>query len=204
MMEKTQMAELQHRIAVADDQHAFLALHGHFQPLLQKFAYSICRNHQDAEEIVEDVFVRIWVKRKTLDQIENLKLYLYLATRNFSLNYIRARHGIQQFDIESMQVELQDLEPDPQQKLIHEEMKNQLKEAVSELPHKCKIIFKLVKEDGLKQKEVAELLHLSIKTVENQLSIAIKKLVLAISKYKEDKNDTPGKGITRIHPISKS
>ena len=204
MMDKAQMSDFQHRIAVSDDQQAFLALHAHFQPLLQKFAYSICRNQQDAEEIVEDVFVRIWVKRKTLDQIHNLKLYLYLATRNFSLNYIRNRHGIQQFDIEAMQVELQDLEPDPQERMVHAEMKNQLREAVNELPLKCKIIFKLVKEDGLKQKEVAELLHLNLKTVENQLAIAIKKLIQTIGKYKESTTGKPVSDLTFIHPINKS
>ena len=53
-------------------------------------------------------------------------------------------------------------------------------QAVQQLPDRCKMIFKLVKEDGLKQKEVAELLHLSPKTVENQLAIALKKLAEAV------------------------
>jgi RNA polymerase sigma-70 factor (ECF subfamily) len=64
----------------------------------------------------------------------------------------------------------------PQQQLISAELEQQLLAAVNELPSQCKIIYKLVKEDGLKQKEVAELLHLQPKTVENQIAIAVRKI----------------------------
>jgi RNA polymerase sigma-70 factor (ECF subfamily) len=183
MFDSAHITVLQHDIAVAGSEQAFLQLYRHFSPFLKKFAYSICSNQEDAEEIIEDVFVRIWVKRKTLDQIENLKLYLYVATRNFSLNYCRSKRGIQQFTIDQMTIELLDLNPDPLEKLIQSERKETLNNAIENLPHRCKIIFKLVKIDGLKQKEVADLLDLNIKTIENQISIAIKKLGQTISSH---------------------
>ncbi len=193
MNEAAQYAQWQHRIAVSDDEDAFLHLYRHFKPRLEKFAYSICHVKEDAEEIVEDVFVRLWVKRKTLDQVQNLKLYLYVATRNFSLNYLRVNQRNAHLVIDDLRVEIQDITPDPEQLMSNAERITQINYAIGELPNRCKVIFKLVKEDGLKQREVAELLHLSPKTVENQLAIAIKRLALAIGR-KTTKQQKPSAG----------
>ena len=65
---------------------------------------------------------------------------------------------------------------DPEQLMMTEEMMRQIKKAINDLPPRCRLIFKLVKEDGLKYKEVAELLQLSIKTVEAQMAIALRRL----------------------------
>jgi RNA polymerase sigma-70 factor (ECF subfamily) len=64
--------------------------------------------------------------------------------------------------------------------MLTAEMMNRVQKAVNDLPPRCQLIFKLVKEDGLKYREVADLLHVSVKTVENQMAIAIKKIGLAI------------------------
>jgi len=180
-MDNHEYSILQHRIAVSDDQQAFLLLHKYFQPRLFRFAKAIVHNREDAEEVVEDVFVRIWQKRKTLDHVQNLRLYLYTATRNFALNYIRAQKGSEQLNIDDLKFELQTGLPNPQEAAEHSEIRQIINKATLEMPQRCKVIFKLVKEDGLKQKEVADLLHINIKTVENQLAIAIKRLALAIS-----------------------
>jgi RNA polymerase sigma-70 factor (family 1) len=182
MNDSAHFSDWQHRIAVADDEDAFLHLYRYFKQRLEKFAYSICHSREDAEDIVEDVFVRIWTKRRTLDQVHNLKLYLYVATRNFSLNYCRVRQRNAHLDIEDLKIEFLDISIDPQQQMVDAEQVRLLNETVQHLPNKCKIIFKLVKEDGLKQKEVAELLHLTPKTIENQLAIAIKRLALALGR----------------------
>jgi RNA polymerase sigma-70 factor (ECF subfamily) len=200
MIDPAQIAILQHRLAVYDDQQAFIKLFRHFQPALKKFAYSICQNREDSEEIVEDVFIRIWMKRRTLDQVHNLKLYLYLATRNFSLNYCRNKHISHELNIDEMKIEFQSLLPDPHQQLLTLEIQVQIAKAIEELPHRCKVIFKLVKEDGLKQKDVAELLHLSLKTVENQLAIAVKRIALAIGKTRITKQGKPENTEKTIHP----
>jgi RNA polymerase sigma-70 factor (family 1) len=182
MNEAAQYAQWQHRIAVADDEEAFLLLYRHFKPRLEKFAFSIVHVKEDAEEIVEDVFVRLWIKRKTLDQVQNLKLYIYVATRNFSLNYLRINQRNAHLVIDDLKMELQDITADPEQLMSDAEQMARINYAVGELPNRCKVIFKLVKEDGLKQREVAELLHLSPKTVENQLAIAVKRLAQAIGR----------------------
>jgi len=180
MNEAAHIADLQHRIATTGDQDAYKELFLRFQPLLKKFAYTICHSREGAEEVVSDVFMRIWVKRKTLDHIQNLKLYLYIATRNFSLNYLRARQRHSTLQLEELKVDTIALGDDPHEHLLSVEMQQRIAMAVNDLPPQCKIVFKLVKEDGLRQREVAELLHLTPKTVENQLAIAVKRIGKAV------------------------
>lgn len=181
LYESLHISELQHRISAFEDQMAYKELFRRFQPLLRQFAYSICHSREGAEEIVSDVFIRVWAKRKTIDHIQNLKLYLYIATRNVSLNYARAEQKFQTLQLDALKVDFVAIAADPQQMLVNTELKQRIQYLVNELPTQCKIIFKLVKEDGLKQREVAELLHLQPKTVENQLAIAVKKIGKAIS-----------------------
>jgi RNA polymerase sigma factor (sigma-70 family) len=65
---------------------------------------------------------------------------------------------------------------DPEKLMLTEEMMRQIKKAINDLPPRCRLIFKLIKEDGLKYREVAELLQLSVKTVEAQMAIALRRL----------------------------
>lgn len=183
MYEHLHLSELQHKIAAFEDQQAYKELFVRLQPKLVQFAKTICQQKEAAEEVVSDVFVRVWQKRKTLDHIQNLKLYLYIATRNVSLNYLRVERKHQTLQMDELQVEIAAFNASPAQLMMTAELQQQIARAVEELPTQCKIIFKLVKEDGLKQKEVAELLHLQPKTVENQLAIAVRKIGVALRQF---------------------
>ena len=183
MYEHLHLSELQHKIAAFEDQQAYKELFVRLQPKLVQFAKTICQQKEAAEEVVSDVFVRVWQKRKTLDHIQNLKLYLYIATRNVSLNYLRVERKHQTLQMDELQVEIAAFNASPAQLMMTAELQQQIARAVEELPTQCKIIFKLVKEDGLKQKEVAELLHLQPKTVENQLVIAVRKIGVALRQF---------------------
>lgn len=177
------LSELQHRIAAADDQFAYKELFLRFQPRLKKFVYSIVHSAEAAEEITSDVFIRIWEKRKTLDHIHNLRLYLYVAAKNLSINHMRRQDRYQNLQLHDLKVEIESFDLDPHQLMMTSEMLRRVQEAVLDLPPKCKIIYKLVKEDGLRHKEVAELLHISPKTVENQLAVAVKKIGHSMAFY---------------------
>jgi RNA polymerase sigma-70 factor (ECF subfamily) len=174
------LSELQHRIAAFDDQHAYKELFQRFQPRMMQFVYSIVHSRELAEEVVSDVFIRIWEKRKTLDHIHNLKLYLYVAAKNLSINCLRKQDKFRTMELNELKVDLVSFDLNPQQLLISGESLKRIHEAIQALPPKCKMIFKLVKEDGLRQKEVAELLHISARTVENQLAVATKKIGKAL------------------------
>ena len=84
------------------------------------------------------------------------------------------------FSLDEVLVELKSIHFDPEQLMITAEMVKRIHQAIQQLPPKCRLIFKLVKEDELKYKEVAELLQLSIKTVEAQMTIALRKIHASI------------------------
>ncbi len=180
MIAPARIQYLQDRIARFDDQSAYRELFQAFFPPLLKFAMGFTRAKQPAEEIVSDVFITIWEKRKRLENVSSLKLYLFTATRNTAFNYLSRQQKVLTTDLSELPVDIETLQLDPERILITAEMRKKVQEAILKLPPRCKLIFKLVREDELKYREVAELLQLSIKTVEAQMAIALKKIGQAI------------------------
>lgn len=173
--------ELQRRIAVYDDQQAYQELFYLFYHPLLRFANAFVRSRELSEEIVSDVFIRIWERRSHLQEIGNLKVYLYISVRNTSLKYLLRHQKQASIALDDLQVELESQYQDPEQLLLTAELMKRLTQAIDELPPRCKMVFKLIKEDGLKYKEVAEILNISIKTIDSQLAIALKKIGKAIN-----------------------
>jgi RNA polymerase sigma-70 factor (ECF subfamily) len=172
---------LQSRIARFDDQKAYKELFTTLYSPLFLFAKSMVKSREPAEEIVSDVFIRIWEMRRGLEKIENLKVYLYVAVRNASLSFLSNQKNNNTNPLEEFHAEFTSIYFDPEQLLITADMLALIKRSIDQLPPRCKIIFKLVKEDGLKYREVAEILNLSVKTVENQVSIALQKIGNTVS-----------------------
>jgi len=173
---------LQTRIARFDDQQAYKELFTSLYTPLFQFAKTLVKAKEPAEEIISDVFIKVWEKRKDLEKIDNLKLYLYVSTRNHAYNYLDKQKRTAAINpLEDLQVEFTSVYFDPEQLLITADMLSRIQNAVDQLPPKCKMIFKLAKEDGLRHREVAEILNISIKTVENQLAIALHKIGTAVS-----------------------
>jgi RNA polymerase sigma-70 factor (ECF subfamily) len=179
-MNKAHIYNYLYLIAQENDQQAFKALYGFYSGRLLRFCLSIVHNREAAEEIVNDVFINLWRRRSHLHKIDNPDVYLYVAVKNQSLDYLSRNHLRETVDIDTVSGEYIRFTVDPERLLITAEMQNNIERAVNQLPPRCKLIFKLIKEDGLKYKEVAAILNLSIKTVEAQLAIAMKKLTTAI------------------------
>jgi RNA polymerase sigma-70 factor (ECF subfamily) len=173
--------ELQRRMAVYDDESAYKELFLGFYKPLHQFAYSFVRSKELAEEIVSDIFLRIWTKRTDLENIENLKVYLYVGIKNTALKYLLKQQRQVAISIDELDVELESFSRNPEEMMLTAEMLHKIYQAVNTLPPRCKIIFKLIKEDGLRYKEVAEILNISIKTIDNQLAIALRKISKAVS-----------------------
>jgi len=171
---------LQSRIARHDDQQAYKELFISFYSYLFHFALGIVKSKESAEEVVSDIFIKIWEKRDALEKIANLRVYLYVATRNLAFNYADKQKRSATNSIEEFSVEFKSRYFDPEQLLITADMMALIEKEIDRLPPKCRIIFKLVKEDNLKYKEVAEILNISLKTVENQLAIALRKIGHAV------------------------
>ena len=174
------------------DQESFKKLFLSFWNRLFHFAFAIVKSKDSSEEIVEDVFIKIWKSRENLARIENIKVYLYTAVKNTSLNYIskKAKESITE-PFDHIDIELSESQ-DPEKIMITSEMFSRLKEAVDTLPPRCKIIFKLIREDGLKYKEVAEILNISVNTIDAQMAIAVKRIALSFrSEFEEVKAAKP-------------
>ncbi|MFT4155857.1 RNA polymerase sigma-70 factor [Parafilimonas sp.] len=172
---KTDTIQLQQQLA-AGDEAALKALYGLFGGRLLHFAFAIVHNRELAEEVVADVFIQTWKKREKIAAIDNLLWYLYIMAKNISLNYLRKERKQKFVEIEVLGLPAYTIEPQTVQHLITKDFLQSITRAINELPPRCRLIFKLVKDDGLTYKETAELLNLSIKTIENQMGIALKKL----------------------------
>jgi RNA polymerase sigma-70 factor (family 1) len=172
--------ELIHQIQFNDDESAFNELYKHYVVKLYQFAYSFLDDREAGEEIVNDVFLKIWVGRKKLDSVRNLQVYLYVAVKNACLNHLRSISSKKIKEIKVTEAYYFHLSVDPAQLLISKELKTKVLNAVNELPPRCRLIFKMVKEDDLSCNEVATILGLSNKTVFAQLTIALKKLDQAL------------------------
>ncbi len=176
MPENDPIKRLLAAIAFANDQSAykelFILLHGR----LKQFAYSILKSHEESEELVSDLFIKVWQKKDQLTTIESPLLYFYTSAKNMAYNRLSKQRRQINPSPEEWLVQLNSVYFDPEQLMMTEEMMRQIRQAINSLPPRCRIIFKLVKEDGLKYKEVAELLQLSVKTVEAQMAIALRRL----------------------------
>ncbi len=164
--------QLKLRIATGSEA-AFRQLFDHLFFPLSQFAFSLVKSKDAATEIVDEIFIRLWNNRSDISSIENLKVYLYKSAKNASLNYLArtAKRSINE-PFDEIHVQLTD-GYNPESLMITSEILVKIREAVETLPPRCKMIFKLVREDGLKYKEVAEVLNISYKTVDAQMVIAV-------------------------------
>jgi len=166
---------LQSQVSVGDTR-AFRQIFDALFSNLTKFSFSFVHSKEAATEIVDELFVQLWIKRADIMKINDLRVYLYTATKNASLNYISKKaKQIEVEPYENLIVHMTDL-VSPEQIMITKEMLQKIKEAVDSLPPRCKLIFKFVREDGLSYSEVAEILGLSIKTIDAQMVIAVARI----------------------------
>jgi len=138
-----------------------------------------------AEELVQDVFFKLWAKRDGLSDIDALKTYLFRAARNTALNHLRRR----KLELNWEEKEGQRGEPvtagGTDDEATSGEVQRAVSAAIARLPERCREIFLLSREGGLTYGEIAAALGISIKTVETQMGRALKSLRLSLGKYRE-------------------
>ncbi len=155
------------------DEKAFEMVFRTYYGPLCAFAGSILQNEETAEEVVQDFFVKLWEGRTRLLVRTSLKSYLFQSVKNQALNVIKhekikLRHAQRLVD-EAEKSDFSDLFVEPG-------LREAIEKSIDELPEKRREIFRLSREEGLKYREIAEKLNLSIKTVETQMGLAIKYL----------------------------
>ncbi|MEP6750474.1 MAG: RNA polymerase sigma-70 factor [Bacteroidota bacterium] len=181
MIAAAKIKYLQEQIARNDDTFAYKELFVSFYNPLLRFAVTLVKSREQAEEVVSDVFINVWEKRKRINSITNLKVYLFIAVKNTSLNYLSKQNKNLTDSVDEAGMEFKSIYFDPEQLMVTAEMVARIRAAIEELPPKCKLIFKLIKEEELKYRDVAEILNISSKTVESQLAIALKKIGTSIN-----------------------
>lgn len=182
------IAELQYQIATYEDESAYKSLFFILFPSLQNFAFSIVKSRVLAEEIASDLLLEVWERRKKLLEIDNLKLYLLVSAKNAAVYKLKQENKQAKFSIEELQVEFVSEYSNPDQAAELHDLENHIAHAVKALPPSCQLIYKLAKEEKLRYKEIAQLLDLSVKTIDNQLAIALKKIATAIRTERSKKN----------------
>jgi len=151
------------------DQSSFEELFRTYFTPLMLFARKFLVNEDDAREVVHKVFISLWERREDMDVSSSLKSYLFTSVHNRSLNVIRDR---KKFSDEELPEVAGDWDVSTQIESM--ELEEKISEAIQSLPEKCRQIFELNRFEGLKYSEIAIQLNISVKTVENQMSKALK------------------------------
>ncbi|MCD2422602.1 RNA polymerase sigma-70 factor [Niabella pedocola] len=164
------------RAAANDCREAFEKLYLHFAPGMQAFAATLVEDKDAALDLVQDLFVNLWVNRKNLTAIERPASYLYHALKNNAVNDLKSRRRVAPLMAEAGErIALAD--GGPETAIIRKETRQLLENAINNLPYKCRLVFRLIKEDGFRYKEVAHLLEISVKTVEAHMRLAYSRIV---------------------------
>jgi RNA polymerase sigma-70 factor (ECF subfamily) len=163
-------------IVLNNDQKAYKELFVSTHEHLHRFAFSILRSKEDTEDVVSEFFISVWQKKLSLIDIENIKLYFFVSIKNLSINKLRQKKRATASFNEDYLVHFKSPFFNPAELLLSKEAVTKILESINDLPPKCKLIFRLIKEDNLKYAEVAKLLNISVKTVESQMAIAVKKI----------------------------
>ena len=164
------------RQIVSGDQKAFERLYKMYHKRLCQFAFLILHSKELSEEVVSDIFINVWMKREQLIPERNIRSFLYTSVHNLAINYLQRERPIYSQDgIDVYELEMESPEPSADEVIDREQFRERLQQAFDQLPERCKMITRMHFNDQLQYKEIAEILHLSRKTVEAQIAIAIQK-----------------------------
>jgi len=142
---------------------------------LHAYAFTILKDEDEAEEMVQQVFFKLWERSEHLSFSGPIAAYLYRAVHNESLNFIKHQKviaGHQLHGAYSMKNKSEQAQP----RMIRNELENKFREALNELPEQCRTVFQLSRFEDMKYKEIADKLDISVKTVENHMGKALKLL----------------------------
>ncbi len=151
------------------DLKAFEMIFRRYYKALVRYANTIVKDMDEAEDIVQQVFINLWEKAGVMEVQVSLRSVLYRSVHNAALNRLKKQVVHSGYVKEMMGQEMAVAEI-----TYHKELQQQISEALDQLPEQCARIFKMSRFDNLKYKEIAEALNLSVKTVENQMGKALK------------------------------
>ncbi|WP_256006770.1 RNA polymerase sigma factor [Pedobacter deserti] len=165
-------AELLARIAEGD-QRAFEIIYDRYHARIYQFAIAYLRNEMDSEEIVQEIFLKLWMRDGRSSPIENLPAYFQILTRNHSLNALRRKARINSTDLEASVNWIED-DLDTEHHILLNDTRRVLNQAIELLPPQQRIVYQLCHVQGLKYEDVAKQLNISPGTVHSHVKSALK------------------------------
>lgn len=156
------------------NKHAFDKIFHKYYESLCNFAFLFLKNSPKSEEVVADVFLNLWKKKQAINIKTSLKAYLYRSTRNAAISDLRKEKKIHLSNEENENQGKTKLDLSPETLLIRKEICKTFKDLIDLMPKQAALIFRLHKVDGMSYREIARLLDLSVKTVENHMGRALK------------------------------
>jgi len=166
---------------------AFEALFRLYYTKLIHIAKGYLVHHEDAEGIVQNVFMKLWENRDKLKEISNINSYLYTMTKNacldqlkhekIKINYLGSSYN------KKISIQRQFLKDEAASLLLQNELEIKIKKSLDLLPEKCKKVFIKSRFEGLKHREIAQELRISQKTVDNHISHALKHMKLHLREF---------------------
>tara|TARA_B100001250_G_C19635468_1_gene715744 strand:+ start:403 stop:960 length:558 start_codon:yes stop_codon:yes gene_type:complete len=164
--------------SIPSDEKEFEAFFNLHYPVMVGFAMNYLKDKDQAEELVQDVFTNVWIKAETITISNSAKSYLFTATRNACLNFLK-HQKIEMAYANQYESPLSQ----SANELEYDELVGRLEKALDKIPEKCREIFELNRFEGKRYKEIAEELNLSLKTIENQMGKALKILRNELGDY---------------------
>lgn len=150
---------------------------------LYAFAYNTIRNKLVCEEIIQETFLSLWTKKESLQISTSIESYLYAAVKYQVINYIRSEKVKEHYALSYASFYAEFVDNSTEENIRLSDLKSHLENEVSKLPERCQQIFRLSRNDHHPVKTIAGLLNISHKTVENQLTKALKHLRSSLGEF---------------------
>lgn len=167
------------------DETALRSIFDRHYPLLLGDVYRIVPDEALCQDLAQEVFVELWRKRGELDIHTSLRAYLRRAAINKALNHIKANRRISFDEPDELRNTADTTERDIREQAVQESLEAALHRAIEALPEKCRLVFSLSRFENLSHREIAEKLDISVKTIENQITKAMKLLRQALLEYRD-------------------
>jgi RNA polymerase sigma-70 factor (family 1) len=165
-----------------DNEQALEQLFRKYYAQLVRFAREIVKSKDQAEDMVQEVFVKIWDRRDSLTINSQVKSYLFVAVKNHCFNQLKLNERKYWME-DGMEDDIRIATTEAHSKLDTQQLEQRIRSAIEALPPKCGLIFKMSRFEEKTYKEIAEILDLSVKTVENQMGKALMLMRQSLSHY---------------------
>lgn len=154
---------------------------------LYRYVSYFIDDEEMSKDVISDVYLYIWQNRRKLPEVQSHENFLFICVRNQALNCLKQINRYQKIRLENVEALQISEKKNPEQEVLDNELKDILELAVNSLPNRCRLIFFMIREEGLKYKEVADRLQISVRTVHAQMCIALKRIGRVINEYSFNK-----------------